>query len=113
MTKRLPFEVKILNRATKIIKSHWTKGHLAVDVKGDEVDVASAKAVSFCAIGAIQRAAASLKASENDRYKAIDIVESLIPKPSAIEEYNDDPKRRKRDMISLFNKAVKKATATA
>jgi hypothetical protein len=44
-----------LKAARKLVTKHWTTGELAIDCKGNECKPKSPKAVSFCALGAVQR----------------------------------------------------------
>ena len=57
----------VLRRARQHLQRGWCQGYLALDGRGRRVAVSSPRAVRFCAVGAIQRAADELLADPHER----------------------------------------------
>lgn len=89
-------------------EENWCKRAPARSKRGGIVNVASAEACQFCAIGAIAKVAEA----NNGRFEnnlvysmALDhLSKQLDWKP--ITDYNDDPKTTHQDILSLFDKAI-------
>ncbi len=103
--------VEILREARALIgdKSRWTQGECARDAEGKSVFSSSAKAVCFCAAGALNRVSP-------DELR-IDVGERLNRSAEAlfgIDDYveiNDTPITGHNDILKVFDKAIAEAEA--
>lgn len=105
--------VATLKKAKGILqKNGWCRGRLAQDAKGRVCFPTSRLAVSFCAVGAINRAGKGINRQSED---AIDAVDDELAKKEqmwSIIEYNDRSAsscaKGKRDIIRLFDRTIKR-----
>jgi hypothetical protein len=91
----------------------WTRGWFARDAHRGGIFYANERAVCFCMLGAIKRSA--LEAVGPDGVfgltnLAVDAVEAVIGHVD-ITVWNDDPKRRKRQVLAALRKAADLAEA--
>lgn len=79
-------EILISARAIVAEPSKWTQVHLARDANGELADPRDAEACSFCAYGAVLRAALDLRAEEREGYRIGRLLDSAAMKlkPEAI-----------------------------
>lgn len=70
-----------------LVERGWARGELAYDASGSPAHPESPQAVSFCAVGAVLRAAADLASPEWSNL-ALDVLEELVDEDS-IPEFND------------------------
>jgi hypothetical protein len=84
--------VETLRLAKALIRKGWTKRWFAGDAEGHNVESGSAKAVRFCAVGAVSRVSGRL------RRDTIDALAVALHKKFqySITAYNDAPRRTKR-----------------
>lgn len=78
-------------------ESKWTRGVCARDAQGNEVDVNSDKACSFCIVGALIVCFPNFQ----QRHK----IYNTILDSEAMETFNDDPKTTFVDIKDLLEKA--------
>lgn len=97
--------VTILKRARAKIVKGWCQGHSAIDSRGNLCLAETSAAVSWCAVGAI------FAVSKNDwKYEeaARDVLEKALGKgQSEIANWNDEPKRTKKQVLALYDKAIR------
>lgn len=88
---------------------NWTKGTLARDRYGSNVGTTDTKATQWCAVGALQ-------AHRLDYPEAISPAHSMLmsalPKSrrrsSYIQGFNDNPQTTHRQVMNMFDRAIKK-----
>lgn len=115
----------VLKRARKLIENRWTKDHYINQLKSGNC---------YCALGACMRAGQLLRAgyicpieSENDYFHpelnfyrqedknpavvgAIKLLEKNLPEIySNVASFNDDNRTTRKDILNLFDKAIKQA----
>lgn len=109
-------KIRVINKAIDILKEHkWVRDSEAVDEEGADVRPFSAKAVCFCAYGALVRAQKSDKVSyEEAVYVADDILDD-VKSASHVDliSFNDHKASGKRDVIRVLQKTAKHLTAGA
>jgi len=94
----------------------WTQGVLARGNTGRQVQSNSRVAVSFCLYGAESRAATELEADGNVKSKAELAIQRCIRKRTrkrgyvSISGFNDQPTRKKSEILAVVDCAIKKAT---
>jgi hypothetical protein len=109
--RELTQTIRDLTRAMNaIINRGWTQGAFARNRNGEECDVRSG-AACFCSLGAIEYAT---KSKNGDRHelrceKASDALALGLPRPyKSVVPYNDKPGRTRSQVVSLFQRAIKK-----
>ena len=86
----------------------WTQGVFARDKRGYKVDVDSADAVCFCAVGAIRHCSGDW--SETIERKAQDLMGLTAPVAfRAIVGWNDDSDRKQEEVVAALRAASTKA----
>jgi hypothetical protein len=104
--------LQVLKTARKLIakKEGWTKGTCARNRSGVPVDWDESSAVSFCAYGAIYRAAIPLdSAGDRVHLKAEDFLKKVIQRPT-IQFWNDEWERTKKEVLAAFDQAIANAS---
>ena len=106
--------IEVLNGAIKVLEDNkWTRNFFARDSHSRECEFDSEKAVSFCAFGAMKKAAMLRGHTTQIAYRANNelfsvISDSAILKPiGGVSNWNDCMVGRKRDVISAFRKTIK------
>ena len=101
----------ILTRALAKIKKGWCQGGFAFDKKGELIESSDKKdyknAVKFCTLGAV-----NATAKDWVEVEAANLILMIILGLSCDESlwrWNDKPWRTKKQVVSLFKKAIKKA----
>ena len=99
--------VRILREMKALLSGGWTKGAPARDAAGASVRADSPKAVSFCLIGAGERALRNLGRSECDFYYT-SAFRALSPEKSScsIAAWNDGPARTHAQVLALIDRAI-------
>lgn len=87
-------------------KKGWTQGAFARDVRGYQCATYRPEAATFCAVGAIRSVSAdySFRAS-----RAVDVLCKVIAEGgylTSLAIWNDEPSRKKEDVLALFDKAI-------
>lgn len=103
----------VLKRALKKIEKSWSRTSEAVNSKtGDDVEPWAKSADKWCAVGAVK---AVLKTHDTNGPLAFTILADAVPDRSELTNYwkiavyNDDDAHNKRDVVRLFNRAIKLA----
>lgn len=107
--------VKVLKKAVELLKKRggWAQGCYAYDKDGRGVVAENARAVSFCAAGAVRRAGHDLGMpvdSVDSVSRAIDVLEDFLPSLDTVYplvQWNDTKSRKKEEVIELFRAAIK------
>lgn len=88
----------------------WTQSFYARNASGEHVPAASDNAVSFCSLGAIDRAAIKLGMSryDDEPRRALDIFNALTG-PRGIVGFNDASGRTQEEVVAMFDLAIKAA----
>ena len=84
-------------KAIDYVRKGWCKFRLSKDKFGRTVEPDSERASSWCSMGAIEAAYVST-------YDAMTKLLAVI-KSDSIADWNDDPKRTKRQVLAAFRKA--------
>lgn len=104
---------KILNKAADLIETKgWCQWNEALDKYGDSVAFDSKKAASFCMMGAIYRVSEEIIhvfPIIQTLSKSIRTNSTSIPESAHISDYNDAPRRTKKQVIAKLRKAAQKA----
>lgn len=102
---------KVLIKAKKFIKKGWTKYVVARDKRGDTVNARSKKATQWCAVGSIWAAKRSgTFASESFAFLKQAMIASGA-QASTVANWNDASGRTKKQVLVLFDNAIKLAEA--
>jgi hypothetical protein len=109
--------VVILTKAQSLIVKGWCQGDDAQNSKGATVSPTARTAVQFCPRGAIFRAVhlerRKIKPFEDEmENQAVEFLEEELRGPGDIMEWNDDEKRKKTQVVTLFSSAIKRAAVT-
>lgn len=100
---------QLLLEATKVLESGWTKGAYARDAEGKGVVSISNSAVSWCALGALEKVASSLPHREQSKAvnNAISRLRGFLGTCgcSSIAKFNDEAKN-KEVVIGVLKKAA-------
>lgn len=106
-----PTVVDILVDAKEVLETkQWTQGAGARDKDGDLVHSRSEEAVSFCSIGAINRASHHFGGGfllGTLRFEAEMALQDVIDKD--VITWNDSFGRTKEEVLEAFSKAIEKA----
>jgi hypothetical protein len=97
--------VTVLKKARELLsgRGKWAQGWMAFNKTGAGVSAKSPDAVCFCSLGAIDR----ITDGDVDSYTgAIDLLHSQLPNDVSIPGFNDNPKRTKKQILRLFDKAI-------
>lgn len=121
MAKKKMTVLDVLVKAREIIsvKERWTKGYYAKNAEGAHVETRARGAVCFCSTGAIQKALPKrLDFSRESfvlRNGAADALEDVLHARGFMGKdgrknivmFNDDPRTKHRDVLRLFDAAIK------
>ena len=102
-------KTEYLCKARDYIERGWTQGSSARDVYGESVLANSPRAVTWCAIGAINAAmpGASIERREvlrNELRDALAVGRTVGVTP--VSAYNDQFATKKADILALFDRAI-------
>lgn len=103
--------LQVLKKARKLIETKgWTQVVEARDEDGNAIDYRDERAICFCALGALWRAADGF---ESDL--AVDARATLAScvHTDHIIDWNDRKRRTKEDVLAAFDRAIKKAEKEA
>src|SRR5438132_8158865 len=93
----------VLKKARALIVRGWTQGWFARNSKGEHTNPCAKDAVEWCLSGAIIKATPyscdtnpfrTIRSSFRDR------------KPRSLPRWNDNPKRKKAEVLALFDRAI-------
>lgn len=100
MSKRQ--EVKVLDRAAELLAKGWCRGTYARDSKGNECMTTSPKAVTFCMVGALMRAAKDLKIKKdwNISCKLESEISALLDQH--VPHFNDNNERTQEEVVDFL-----------
>jgi hypothetical protein len=101
-----PQVLKVLRRMKTLLRKGWTQNVSARNAKGYATLFTAADATRFCLLGAEYRAAYELESQV-----PIEAVEPLLrrcAKARNIPDYNDDPKRTKKEILAVVDCAIQK-----
>ena len=116
----------VLRRARNILRTKgWTQDYEAKDAEGNDVHYWSDKAVCFCSVGALRRAAHELDANKpsdlaNHNFERSRVAGFYLLRDEIISSYgdctlmsywNDKVERRKSHVLAMFGKAADRAKA--
>ena len=112
--KSKPTVVDVLKRMRVLLRRGWTQGYYAHSKTGRQVEFYSKSAARFCLIGAEHRALTDLNAHDLGLNRPVQALIAKCAKVPRIEivAYNDNPKRKKSEILQVVNCAIKTATAT-
>ena len=105
-----PTEADVLERAADLLEEFgWCQHQYARTAFGVGVDVDDARAASFCAVGAIDRATLDLAAAP---LRSPAVQEFLKDVPGRwFADWNDAPDRTKQEVVSALREAAARARA--
>jgi hypothetical protein len=96
MSKSLTYQIVARTREIVAAPEHWLQGELATTADHVSVDPADARAVRFCAVGALRRAAREIAPAENNLADRVqDAIETYVhlhhpDLDDSLENLNDD-----------------------
>jgi len=107
--------LQILQGARRLIEMGWCQGAMARDADGRAVDPGSPTAIQFDPLGAIERAVLDLFRGDGrylvqNYYKGFFAIASGLHTRAAIALWNDDPARRKEDILARFDLAIEQSS---
>jgi hypothetical protein len=117
--KKAPTAKEILTLALSKLNKRgaWIKGRYHADSSGASVPVEQlSRACHYCAMGAVDVAACELRGMHYPKAmgyrQARKVLSDVLPSPTydSVEEFNDRKSTRKVDILSLFQRAIKKAS---
>lgn len=85
--------IRTLKSARTKIENGWTKGSFSVRIKGK---------THYCVVGAVNSSTRSVAIQKRAK---LELEETLSPVLALI-FWNDDPRRRKRDVLRAFNRTI-------
>src|SRR5579862_6816673 len=114
MPEQLPTVAAVLARARTLIEGGWTQGAFARDARGFAVEATECDAVTFCMIGAIEKAAGQLWPHEHLLALMVDTEEDakkvLARDPEladySLSSYNDAQGRTQAEVLALFDRTL-------
>ena len=111
MTRRIPPVRRLLMDAKALIArpENWCKGVLARSVNNRHTDVFSQKAFRFCGMGAVWRAAGSFESPSYAAEAIKCLADGFDQDRYVLGAFNDAPETTHRDIMRLFNRAIKRA----
>lgn len=97
--------IPLLEQARELIIVGWTRDHPAKDKDGNRTCVYGDEACRFCALGAADRVSRNIEGG----YSALAFYlrQNLPEGYSVVSEYNDERQTQKRDIVRLYNRAIK------
>lgn len=101
--------LSILTRAREaLVRKGWTQGLYARDASHSQVTPDDEYAVCFCSMGAVYRyiPKSDKKRTAYHIHALFACVLNIDPTELHMGEWNDDPKRTKEDVLSLYDKAI-------
>ena len=105
-----PARIELLKTARTLLrrKGAWIQGSYMAMVKGVRASRWNDKDTSYCAIGAIERATEIHDADYNIQSMAgNDLAEAVgLGRRGAVEGWNDEDERTKREIIDAFTAAI-------
>jgi hypothetical protein len=107
--------VDILLGARHLIEAGWCQGATATDAQGRAVDPSFPTAVMFDPLGAIERAVLNLFQGDDrywvqNYYKGFYTIAAGLHTHAAIAAWNDDPLRRKAEILASFDLAIEQSS---
>lgn len=112
MVKKKPTVIDVLKRMKSILtRRGWVQGYYAKNSRGKIVEFDSTAAVGYCLTGA--RFLAEKELRQDSTVGAKRLIESCVPKPFSVEEFNDAEATTKKDVVAVINCAIQKATKKA
>lgn len=105
--------IKGLKAARKLLSKpeRWTKCEAARDEAGMTVDPCSDSAVCFCVLGAVSKTMA--ETSLDERCAADRCLGDALRGYHSIIAFNDNAKTKHKQIMSLFDRAIKRAEKRA
>ena len=106
MTRRIPPVRRLLMDAKALIQrpKNWTQRAYSRDAKGKQVGILSSEACRFCAEGTLLRVY-----DETEVYQSVNRLLRELIAPRGLVSFNDAPGTTHRDIMRLFNKAIRAA----
>lgn len=105
--------VAVLEKARVLIKKGWTQGRYAADKNNQTTPFYTNEASKFCVLGALSRAGMEIYITPYDEKAVENIIRNCLPSNSVgLASYNDEPKRKKSEMVALLTKAIEKVKKT-
>lgn len=98
----------ILTTARALIAKGWCKDSQARDADGLEVLPNDPSAKKFCVLGALDRCCVNNAEGLGSFRAAQELIREQIGTRS-ITEWNDNPRRRKREVLAVFDEAITRA----
>lgn len=108
--------VQVLRKARALIRKGWTQGTGARTKSGKGVDSMARSAVRFCCLGAIWRFDhGAVTDSVRCLSRAINgkSIEWDSEHLDVVERFNDNPARKKAEVLALFDRAIHSSTKGA
>lgn len=102
---------KIFARAAERVRKGWAQGAMALDARGEEVEVNSRRAVCWCLLGAVERVSPPGMLWTFEAGSLLDQLGAALrevdPKGReyALAEWNDDPNRTQAQVLKLLARA--------
>lgn len=112
MAKKKPTAIDVLRRMRSILRKGWTQHAFARSASERPVESLSQRAVTFCLLGAKNRAVCDLGADLKMERQSYKLLMRCVPDGS-ISAYNDAKGRTKPEVLKVVECAIKKATAKA
>lgn len=98
-------DIDFIRKAREIIsdESHWTRGELARDARGDDVPPLSPRAHCFCAVGALARAT-KLRTDTVDSARIMNQIRRVCG-IDFLSDYNDS--HTHAEVLAMFDKTIR------
>ena len=99
----------ILRHARGLIEQGWTQGAFARDADGHGVNHRNSRAVCFCGVGAIRRAADDLRMPRRLTAAAWKVLDDVCPDQELLAMgWQDEPGRTQSEVLAMFDRAIER-----
>ena len=105
--KKKSTAIDVLKRMRTLLRKGWTQHWFAKNAKGSFRWEGDADVVSFCLVGAMNRACRDLGATKQG--VALLLRKSLPTRKHGLTEFNDAKGRKKSEVIAVVIRAIEKA----
>jgi hypothetical protein len=103
----------LLTDARKVLEQFdLCKNSLACDASGKPTHYCDGRAIAFCILGALYRAADCCDYASGTKDTAQEYLRSAIPFKGPIDHYNDYPTRTKIHVLAVYDRAIAAAAKT-
>ena len=105
--KKIESLLKRAEKVPEVLKKGWTQGPVAVDKWDSSVDPLSKKAVKWCFLGALYKAAGKEEDNFRMEYLYDRAFDEINEEGSWIIRFNEDPGRTQKQVVKMAERCLK------